>query len=232
MKEPHIAPTFGASKFHCIHCNVLSRQLWSFLIADGMRYVTSARPYIPGVAIFKSSLPMDYVISKCDHCNNLTLWYKNGIIYPRRTTVELPNQDLTEEIKTLYNEAALILADSPRASAALLRLALQLLLKEIGGAGENINADIKIIVAKGVDAQVQKAMDIVRVFGNNAAHPGEIQLKEDPALVIKMFELINFIADKMITQQKEIDNLFDGLPEGIRQGIELRDKNSAEAQDE
>jgi hypothetical protein len=143
--------------------------------------------------------------------------------YPRITAVESPGEDLTDEIKELYSEAALILNDSPRASAALLRLALQLLLKELGGTGNHIDADIKAIVAKGVDPQVQKAMDIVRVSGNNGAHPGEIQLNEDPNLVKKMFELINFIATKMITSKKEIDGLFDGLPDSIKDAIDRRD---------
>ena len=70
---------------------------------------------------------------------------------------------------------------------------------------------------------MQKAMDIVRVFGNNGAHPGEIQLNEDPNLVKKMFELINFIATKMITSKKEIDGLFDGLPDSIKDAIDRRD---------
>jgi hypothetical protein len=151
------------------------------------------------------------------------MWQKRKIIFPRSTTVELPNEDLTEEIEELYNEAALVLNDSPRAAAALLRLALQLLLKEVGGKGKNIDADIKAIVAEGVDSQVQKAMDIVRVFGNNGAHPGEIQLNEDPDLVKKMFELINFIATKMISSKKEIDNLFESLPDGAKEAIEKRD---------
>jgi len=152
------------------------------------------------------------------------LWYDKKLIYPHTTSVELANEDLSDEIKDLYREAALILNDSPRASAALLRLALQLLLKELGGTGKHIDTDIKAIVARGIDPQVQKAMDIIRVFGNNGAHPGEIQLNEDLELVKKMFELINFIATKMITSKKEINSLFDSLPEGVKDAIERRDQ--------
>jgi len=38
-----------------------------------------------------------------------------------------------------------------------------------------------------------------------------------------LFELINIIADAMITQPKEIDKLFDGLPPGKKEAIQKRD---------
>lgn len=213
MTEKYYPPKAYQSQFHCPQCNVYAVQHW------GSVEVVRRHTYDN----LGSRLPQEYRISRCSHCDKYILWHKDTMAYPRITAVESPSEDLTDEIKELYSEAALILNDSPRASAALLRLALQLLLKELGGTGNHIDADIKAIVAKGVDPQVQKAMDIVRVFGNNGAHPGEIQLNEDPNLVKKMFELINFIATKMITSKKEIDGLFDGLPDSIKDAIDRRD---------
>ena len=232
MTAKYYPPVFAGQKFHCIRCGVYAKQAWSGLEANGTRYDRSIGFPINifnDASSFVDELSNDFIVSKCSHCNDVTMWQKRKIIFPRSTTVELPNEDLTEEIEELYNEAALVLNDSPRAAAALLRLALQLLLKEVGGKGKNIDADIKAIVAEGVDSQVQKAMDIVRVFGNNGAHPGEIQLKEDPTLVKKMFELINFIATKMITSKREIDDLFESLPEGAKEAINRRD-NGAETE--
>lgn len=213
MTEKYYAPKAHQAKFHCPQCGVYAIQYWG--------YMKSFNRY--GYDNLSDNMSTAYRISKCSHCEKYLLWHDDKLIYPRSTSVELPNEDLTEEIKELYSEAALILTDSPRAAAALLRLALQLLLKELGGKGKHIDTDIKTIVAGGVDPQVQKAMDIVRVFGNNGAHPGEIQLNEDPELVKKMFELINYIATKMITSKKEIDTLFDGLPDGIKGAIDKRD---------
>lgn len=214
MTEKYYPPKAHQAKFHCPQCNVYAVQYWGYIdAAQRFSYDT-----------LSAELDIEYRVSKCSHCEGYLLWHNDKLVYPRSISVELPNEDLTDEIKDLYNEAALILDDSPRATAALLRLALQLLLKEIGGKGAHIDTDIKTIVANGVDPQVQKAMDIVRVFGNSGAHPGEIQLKEDPKLVKKMFELINFIATKMITSKKEIDGLFDSLPEGTKEAIERRDK--------
>ena len=102
-------------------------------------------------------------------------------------TVALPNSDLHDDIKSDYLEASSVLADSPRAAAALLRLALQKLCKQLGEKGENINDDIKSLVAKGLNPLVQKSLDALRITGNNAVHPGEINLTEDPARVVKLF---------------------------------------------
>jgi hypothetical protein len=48
-------------------------------------------------------------------------------------------------------------------------------------------------------------------------------LSDDPSTTAKLFELVNIIADTMITQPKEIDKLFDGLPEGKKEAILKRD---------
>jgi len=66
-------------------------------------------------------------------------------------------------------------------------------------------------------------LDILRITGNNAVHPGEINVEEKPELVLKLFELINFIAEKMITEPKEIDNFYKELPETLKEAIDKRD---------
>ena len=64
------------------------------------------------------------------------------------------------------------------------------------------------MVLKGLNPLVQKSLDALRITGNNAVHPGEINLQEEPERVIKLFELINFIANKMITEPKEIEGFY------------------------
>jgi hypothetical protein len=145
------------------------------------------------------------------------------MIFPRKMTVALPNPDLQDDIKRDYLEASSVLGDSPRAAAALLRLALQKLCKQLGEKGENINDDIKSLVAKGLNPLVQKSLDALRITGNNAVHPGEINLTEDPARVVKLFELINFIASKMITEPKEIEGFYSQLPESALEAVRRRD---------
>jgi hypothetical protein len=82
---------------------------------------------------------------------------------------------------------------SPRSSAALLRLAIQKLCKHLGFPGDNINADIKAMVGQGLAVQVQRALDIVRVIGNEQVHPGVLDVRDDPEMATRLFELVNFI---------------------------------------
>ena len=94
----------------------------------------------------------------------------------------LPNVEMPRNVREYYTEAAEIISRSPRAAAALLRLAIQVLCKELGENGNNINDDIASLVAKGLPAVVQQSLDVVRVTGNEAVHPGQIDTC-DPELL-------------------------------------------------
>ncbi len=61
--------------------------------------------------------------SFCSHCFKYSIWYEELMIYPEDVGIDQPNDDLKEDIKKDYLEAASILHKSPRGSAALLRLA-------------------------------------------------------------------------------------------------------------
>jgi hypothetical protein len=130
---------------------------------------------------------------------------------------------MRDDIRADYEEAASIANKSPRGAAALLRLCVQKLCEQIGERGKNINEDIATLVAKGLPIEVQRALDAVRVIGNNAVHPGEINLKDEPDTVASLFVLVNIIADRMITQPKQAAGLYDALPAGVREAIAKRD---------
>ena len=80
-------------------------------------------------------------------------------------------------------------------------------------------------MAKGLNPQIQQALDIVRVTGNHAVHPGEIDFN-DTTDVQTLFELINAIADTLITQPKRIKAMFNRLPQKDKESIKKRDKRT------
>jgi hypothetical protein len=51
------------------------------------------------------------------------------------------------------------------------------------------------LVAEGLNPKIQKAIDLVRVVGNNAVHPGQINLDDNSAIALKLFKIINMIND-------------------------------------
>ena len=148
------------------------------------------------------------------------------MVYPDSTGIQAPNIDLEQDIIDDYLEATNIVNKSPRGAVALLRLVIQKLCKQLGEEGKNINQDIASLVKKGLPITIQKALDIVRVVGNDAVHPGQIDLRDDQETAYKLFDLINIIAHTMITQPKEISALYETLPEAKKTGIEKRDNGN------
>ena len=160
----------------------------------------------------------------CTHCKNFSIWVAERMIYPGSSPAPLPNPDLPPDIQDDYLEARRIMTQSPRGASALLRLCVQKLCKHLGEPGSHINTDTKSLVAKGLPAKVQQALDTVRVVGNNAVHPGQIDLRDDVDTAAALFNLVNVVCDVMISQPKEIDSLYQNLiPETQREAIVKRD---------
>jgi hypothetical protein len=186
-----------------------------------------------GIPFLEELSDSDYVrlqlenvqVSKCFNCDDISIWIYDRSVYPQRGEAPPANPDLPEEIKRDYDEASTILDLSPRGAAALVRLCIQKLCKELGQPGKNINDDIAALVKAGLDNRVQRALDAVRVIGNNAIHPGNIDLRDDRPTAESLFRLLNLIAEKMISEPKHVDEVYATLPPNALAAIEARDKN-------
>lgn len=204
MNNKYYPPSYNKDQFHCPICNVFAKQRWSPLYADG-NFVKSSR------------------ISFCDHCQSPSIWYDEKLIYPDLNTAPPANENLPPDCVADYNEAASILSKSPRGAAALLRLSLQKLMICLGETGKDINSDIGALVKKGLHPNVQRALDIVRVVGNESVHPGTIDMQDNFETALSLFDLINFIVSETITREKSIDKLYSSLPQSKLEGIRNRD---------
>lgn len=162
-------------------------------------------------------------LSRCFNCGEFAVWIHDRLIFPAALAGPPPNPDLPDDVRHDYEEAGRVLNLSPRGSAALLRLAIQKLCAALGEKGENINDDIANLVKKGLSPLVQKALDSVRVIGNEAVHPGTLDLKDDVETATRLFELVNIIAEQMISNLKHVEDLYKKLPADKRKAIEKRD---------
>ncbi len=163
-------------------------------------------------------------ISECFNCGNIVIWIYNSLMYPKRGIAPAPNPDLPDDVRVDYDEAGTILDESPRGAAALLRLCIQKLCKHLGESGENVNDDVKKLVKKGLDPRVQQALDVVRVVGNHAVHPGQIDLRDNRETAEKLFGLVNLIAEIMISQPNHVKEIYNSLPKSELERIEKRDR--------
>lgn len=81
------------------------------------------------------------------------------------------------------------------------------------------------MVKRGFSPEVQQALDIVRVVGNKAVHPGQIVFDVDNVeTATVLMSLLNMIVTRMITEPQKIGSLFESLPESVKKSIEKRDK--------
>jgi Domain of unknown function (DUF4145) len=208
----HIPPALHAEAFSCARCKVFAKQDWFYLVG-------ASQPTGFGTQYQNK----EFTLSRCNSCGEPTIWHGESMIYPLHSTAEQPSDDLPADVMADFEEARLVANFSPRGAAALLRLALQKLCVHLGESGTNINADIASLVAKGLPVRVQQALDSVRVIGNESVHPGTLDLKDDQETVLKLFRLVNFVAHKLITEPKDIDELYGSLPPDKLAGIAKRD---------
>lgn len=145
------------------------------------------------------------------------------MVHPLTGNVEIANSDLPSDILADYNEAKDIVNISPRGAAALLRLAIQKLCKHLDEKGKDLNADIGNLVKRGLPVQLQQALDSVRVIGNHAVHPGQIDLDDKPETALALFSFVNIICDFFITQPKKIAEVYGNLPQKDKDNIAKRD---------
>jgi len=234
-------PRLYQGAFDCPHCCAFSKQLWFTPWAQDFN-IKQYKDYLPTwyaeaendkkPSISLETKKKDYgavisnlMVSQCDHCSDVSLWIGTECIFPSFNPVDPPNPDMPDMVKAEYVEAASILHASPRGATALLRLALEKLCVELGYHGK-INTSIGAMVKKGLDPRIQMALAALRVIGNEAVHPGTLDLRDDGETARKLFSLLNLIVEGMISHDKHVESLYNMLtPEQIK-GIENRDKDS------
>jgi Domain of unknown function (DUF4145) len=164
-------------------------------------------------------------LSRCYSCGDFATWLGNNV-FPRKNFEILINEDMPTDARADFEEATAIVDASPRGAAALLRLSIQKICIFLGEKGNNLNEDIGNLVGKGLSDKIQKALDAVRVIGNNAVHPGTIDMSDDRQTAATLFKLVNFIAEAMISQPKQIDQVYSQLPRSALDAIQRRDRKS------
>lgn len=251
-KPKYESPTIRKTAFNCQHCSAYAHQIWFRAGATSVRgiprvvekeelpvlveifkredmhtpeieeNILARRPVLSASSESTNSF-LEVWFSQCFRCKNFAIWVSDRVVWPQTGGVPSPNSDLPDDVKADYEEASAILGFSPRGSAALLRLGIQKLCKHLGGKGDSLNADIGSLMRRGLNIEIQQALDTIRVIGNNAVHPGQIDLRDDRETARSLFDLVNLIADSMISQPKSISKMFDKLPDRDIKGIKSRD---------
>lgn len=228
MDNNFIEPKFEGSHFTCPYCQAIAQM--NFITPSKIKQsiYTNLQDielyYIPvkdktkneinnikHIADIYEKFANSFAI--CINCEKISIWVNEKMIYPKPCLTPPPNEDLPEEIKADYEEASLIVQDSPRGACTLLRLALQKLMIYLGE-DKNLDKAIKSLIDKKIiNEDLQKALDSVRVVGNSAVHPNELDIKDNKEIAIALFKIINCISEKILTEKKRVDEIYNILPE-------------------
>lgn len=234
----YVPPAPNKQSFTCPRCGVVAQQKWYPLLYDPedrialisklafdistarikgysgelLDQLTRAPQLLAGLAPVNES--NNYLnIAFCQHCRRFTLWLGKVMIYPQTGEAPPPHQDMLPQIRELYEEARGVLPASPRASAALLRVALEGLLEEAGYKQERLADRLKKAHEDGkLTADTYKLAEALRYAGNAAAHyePWKIdpsQGEEDQEMVHHLFVFVNEVAEELIAKPKRLEEM-------------------------
>ena len=147
----------------------------------------------------------------------------SSIIHPKATNRQPVPAEVPEEFTADYREACLVLADSPKASAALSRRCLQHILQEKSDAKtqNNLAKTIgEVIDDPKTPRDVADSLDMVRNIGNFSAHPnkstntGEI-VPVEPVEAEWCLDVIEMLFDLYFVRPSEIQRRRDRVDEKL-----------------
>lgn len=208
--DDYVPPQVQADAFHCPHCDTFAHQRWQTLTA----YESRTTKQILGGQV-----------GHCSKCENYHIWVADEMIYPQASSAPKPADDMPDEVREDFNEARQTVDDSPKAAAALLRLAMEKLVQELSGDDDQdlYNGIGELVKEDRIDERIQKALDSVRVTGNDYVHAGKIYSPDDRDTALRLFELVNVIVEVTIARENMIEEAYNEIPENKMDGIEQRD---------
>jgi len=220
-------PRFKWSAFKCPHCHTIEAQRWEWpkMIQHKHDWTT-----------------YDLWYSTCENCNWRMLWaetYKTiywwksqqkvNVIFPVNYNWNFDfeiSKDTPQIIEEDFKEAIQILPLSPRWACALLRLCLQKFLDEIvikisWSRKDTIDESIKYLAIDVwlISDDISNIMHVLRIIGNEAVHPWQIDLKDDYQTAEELIELFNYLINELITENKKKVALYDKIPSSKKSAI-------------
>lgn len=209
-----ISPRFRERYFTCPRCRVASWQHWLDLFTKENKVVSGSYKEV-------TTKLADVSISTCGTCSARSLWFEQTLIFPVSYDAPPMSPDMPQELQRDYEEAAAVSQASPRAAAALLRMCIEGLCKKLSGAGTFEKA-VEWLDEAGCPREIQLALDIIRQNGNEVMHAGQLYGNDDNATVAVLFRLANSVVSWAITEKRQLEDLYNQIPEDKRKALEAR----------
>lgn len=237
-------PAIDKDAFECQRCGVFTTHTWYWIFAR--RVVgTTGDARVEDVKVDQPTArdltvtegrpqgPYGWKASQCFQCKDMTVWYSHEKIWPKVSEVGLSaTLGMPPNVLELYEEGRQVAAISRRAGAALMRAALESLVKLIEPSNKTLFSKIGIIRDK-VSPGLAQALDVLRDTGNGVLHDdvpsgvSAVVIEEGSVNQSAAFDylcgVVNRLTEELITGPAQDERLFGLLPESVRSSIERRD---------
>ena len=198
---PFTAPRHLSERFNCPFCHAYATQEWGKATRESGHINYG---YVAGLSL-----------CRCAHCRRISIWQDGRMVFPAYSPAPPAAPDLPDALVELYEEARMLVERSHRAAAAILRLVIQKLCIHLGEAGEDLEEDIESLTNQGLPVKIQDSLALVKVIGENAVAPGQIDEDDTPEIAMALFGVINLLVADRITHPKQMEELYTNLvPEG------------------
>ena len=155
-------------------------------------------------------------VSRCYNCKGFTVWVRDRLVFPVRGDepaeivvegefeeveehVEEDGED--EEVSEDFEEAAAILNKFPRGAAALTRVCIQNMMPLLEQTGKNLDENISSLVRKGLEVEIQQAMDVLQVVRKSPLQTTDFDLKEENETAKQFFNSLERILERRMLKK-------------------------------
>jgi hypothetical protein len=218
-------PKLGAESFSCPHCNAVAHQDWYslFLRPENAAEITVLTPEATTVSMLRNAEGEDINeidhfaerlkkngltyfyhkhlqslkvrmgnlhVSNCHNCNGFAVWVSGRLLFPINVE-KMPQLE-----KDDFEQAAAIFNDSRPAATALMRVCIQKLVPLLKQGGEELNDYVSSLVRKGLEVEIQQALEVLQVLRNDPGQPASLDTPEDKEMALRFFDSLQAILER------------------------------------
>ena len=116
------------------------------------------------------------------------------LVFPTKIdrTPELAEEDL--------EEAAAILNKFPRGAAALMRVCIQKLVPLLEDNGEQLNQHVSSLVRKGLEVEMQQAMEVLQVLRSDPSQLNPLESQADRETALRFLDSLKAVLERRMLQ--------------------------------
>ena len=89
-----------------------------------------------------------------------------------------------------------ILNKFPRGAAALTRICIQKMMPLVKANAKNPDENFSSLVRKGLEVEIQQAMDVLQVIRRNPGQESDVDLRDETAIATRMLESLKEILER------------------------------------